>query len=326
MNTPLNIIRRPGVLVGALMAAILSISALFLTAGGRGVNPRADFWGGVREGMAGYTSTGFDAHRILIQSAGQNWREVRNGLVAGISPWILGGVLAVILLFFVIVGQDKLERPPSGIRLRRYSLAERILHWYTALLFILLALTGLSVLFGRAVLIPPMGQGLFAAYLQWAKWIHNVAGPLFLAGLLIEIIAWIRENIPHKRDLVWFKNLGGMIGKGPRPHAGKINGGEKAWFWLMVVSGILVGATGIILDFPIWGQTRETMQIAQVIHASVGILFLAASFGHIYIGTIGAQGTFEGMWRGDVDAEWARQHQDLWYESKMAARDQAGET
>jgi formate dehydrogenase subunit gamma len=59
------------------------------------------------------------------------------------------------------------------------------------------------------------------------------------------------------------------------------------------------------------------MQIAHVIHASVAMLFVAASFGHMYIGTIGAEGTFEGMWRGTVDAAWAKQHQDLWYERKM---------
>ena len=64
------------------------------------------------------------------------------------------------------------------------------------------------------------------------------------------------------------------------------------------------------------------MQIAHVIHASVAILLIAASFGHIYIGTIGAEGTFEGMWSGAVDASWAKQHQDLWYEEKIKAKAQ----
>ena len=117
-------------------------------------------------------------------------------------------------------------------------------------------------------------------------------------------------------DLVWFKNLGGMVGKGPRPHAERVNGGEKGWFWFMLTAGLVSGVTGLVLDFPIFGQSRQTMQIAHIIHASSGILFLAASFGHIYIGTIGAEGTFEGMWRGKVDKVWAKQHNDLWYEQK----------
>jgi formate dehydrogenase subunit gamma len=315
------LIRRRNVLwLSFSVLSVLAVSVLVFAFQEHGVNPRAAFWGHVREGVPGYTSVASDAHKILIQNGGQNWREIRNGLIAGVSPWILAGVFGIIMLFFLIAGQDKLEAPRSGIRIERFSMAERILHWTTACFFIILAVTGLSNLFGRAVLIPVFGQSPFAAYMQWALWTHNVSGPFFLAGVLIEFIIWAKDNIPRKMDVLWFKNLGGMVGKGSRPHAGKINGGEKAWFWVMALSAIAVGVTGVILDFPIWGQTRATMQVAHVIHASVAILFLAASFGHIYIGTIGAEGTFEGMWRGSVDAAWAEQHEDLWYEEKMKER------
>jgi formate dehydrogenase subunit gamma len=107
-----------------------------------------------------------------------------------------------------------------------------------------------------------------------------------------------------------------MTGRGPRPHAGKINGGEKAWFWILVVAGLGIGATGLILDFPIFGQSRFLMQVAHVIHASLAVLFVAAALGHIYIGTIGAEGTFQGMWRGEVSSSWAKQHADRWYAEK----------
>jgi formate dehydrogenase subunit gamma len=150
--------------------------------------------------------------------------------------------------------------------------------------------------------------------------LHNYLGPLLLVGIFLEVVRWARLNIPTKMDLVWFKNMGGMVGGGPRPHAGKINGGEKGWFWLVAICGAAVGASGILLDFPIWGQTRFVMQIAHVVHAAVAVLFVTASFGHIYMGTAGAEGTFEGMWRGSVDSVWARQHQDLWYEEQMRAR------
>lgn len=305
----------------ALWISILIFTAIVLTAvtamvRESGLNPRADFWGSVREGVPGYTSVASEAHRVLIHNGGQIWREVRNGLIAGIGPFLLGGVLAAILVFYLIFGQNKLVKPRTGRRIARYSLFERILHWYTASFFIILALTGLSNLFGRAVLIPVFGQSLFADYMQWALWIHNISGPLFLAGLIVEFFLWVKDNIPKKIDFVWFKNFGGFAGGG-HPHAEKVNGGEKAWFWLMVLLGIVVGITGIILDFPIWGQGRTTMQLSHAIHAIAAILFVAASFGHIYIGTIGAEGTFEGMWRGSVDESWAWQHQDLWYEKKI---------
>jgi formate dehydrogenase subunit gamma len=283
-------------------------------------NPRANFWRAVRDGVPGYTSVASEAQKVLIQNGGQNWREIRNGPLAGIAPWVLAGVLVAIGFFYVIVGQDPLEEPRSGNKIKRYSLAERVLHWVTAGLFILMAVTGLSMLFGRAVLIPVFGYQAFSGYMQAGKLVHNFSGPLFLAGVVLEIIVWIRYNLPKKMDFQWFKNLGGMVGKGPRPHAGKVNGGEKAWFWVMVFAGLAVGITGLILDFPNFGQSRLTMQIAHVIHASLAVLFVAASFGHIYIGTIGAEGTFEGMWSGKVDATWAKQHQDLWYEEQTVEK------
>jgi formate dehydrogenase subunit gamma len=280
-------------------------------------NPRANFWRAVRDGVPGYTSVASEAHKVLIQNSGQNWREIRNGPLANIAPWVLAAVLAIIGLFYVAAGRDRLEEPRSGDLILRFSLAERILHWVTAVLFILMAITGLSMLFGRAILIPVFGYSGFASYMQVGKMVHNYCGPIFLAGVVIEIIVWIKDNIPKKMDLIWFKNLGGMIGKGPRPHSGKVNGGEKAWFWIVVIAGLGIGITGLILDFPNFGQSRLTMQVAHIIHASLAILFIAASFGHIYIGTIGAEGTFEGMWSGKVDASWAKQHQDLWYEEKV---------
>jgi len=200
--------------------------------------------------------------------------------------------------------------------IQRHSTGERILHWYTAVLFILLAITGLSILLGRAGLIPVFGRESFAAYLSFAKLVHNWSGPLFLAGILLEFIIWFRDNIPHKRDFLWLKNMGGMIGSGTRPHSEKINGGQKAWFWVMIFFGTAVGITGVLLDFPIWGQDRFIMQVSEVIHAIAAVLFVTASFGHIYMGTLGSEGAFEGMWSGKVDAAWAKQHADLWYDVK----------
>jgi formate dehydrogenase subunit gamma len=282
------------------------------------VNPRANYWREVREGVKGVTTEQGPETNVLIQNGGENWRSIRNGIVAVFSPWLLAVVFASIAIFFIIVGRDKLEEAPSGETIERWSLSARLLHWYTAVLFIIMALSGLSILFGRAVLIPVFGIRPFSAYLNVAKVIHNYGGPLFLVGILVEIIAWSRHNIPKKIDIVWFKNLGGLVGKGPRPHAERINGGEKGWFWFMFIAGLTVGITGIIMDFPNFGASRFTMQVANIIHATAAVCFVAGSLGHIYIGTIGAEGTFSGMWTGRVSIQWARQHQDLWYAKKLA--------
>lgn len=150
--------------------------------------------------------------------------------------------------------------------------------------------------------------------------IHNYGGPFFVAGLLIEILAWFKPNIPEKIDFDWFKSLGGMIGKGPRPHAGRINGGSKAWFWFTVLAGLIVGTTGLLMDFPEFGLSRGMFQVVHIIHAVIAVIFMTGSLGHIYLGSIGAEGTFESMWSGKVSAQWAEQHNDLWYAESMKAK------
>ncbi len=289
-------------------------------------NPHSNFWRVVRQGIPGFTTVTSEGHKVLILNSGENWREIRNGLIMPFSQWVLALALAAIGLFYFFVGPDKLEQPRSGVRIERYTLGERVLHWYTALLFVTMAITGLSMLLGRVLLIPVFGHWAVSGYLQTTKGLHNYCGPFLLVGIFLEILIWVRYNIPHKEDLTWFKTLGGLFGSGPRPHSGRINAGEKGWFWLVLVFGLASGITGIIMDFPIWGQARLTMQISQVIHVASGVLFIAASFGHIYLGTFGEEGTFEAMWTGSVDAVWAKQHNDLWYAEKMPAKGEKPET
>ncbi|MCG6535076.1 MAG: formate dehydrogenase subunit gamma, partial [Syntrophales bacterium LBB04] len=234
-----------------------------------------------------------------------------------ISPWIIILALAGMGILYVSVGQEKLRKPRSGMMIKRYTLGERLLHWYTALLFIMMAVTGLSLLLGRIILIPIFGYMAVSWYLQASKVLHNYCGPLLLVGIFLEFIIWMRYNIPKKIDLQWFKNMGGMIGHGAIPHSEKINAGEKAWFWIVFIFGMAVGITGVLLDFPIWDQSRLTMQVSHVIHATVAVLFVTVSFGHIYMGTIGVEGAFEGMWTGFVDSVWAQEQHDLWYEEKL---------
>ena len=305
-----------------MLGGILSFQA----AGEDISNPRANFWRLVRDGIPGFTKVTTAGHKILIVNSGENWREFRNGFLMPFSQWILVLALAGIGVFYKKVGTDKLEGPRSGVKIERFTKRERILHWYTAAVFIVMALTGLCLLLGRVLLIPVFGHWLDSVFLQEAKVLHNFCGPLLLIGIILEFTAWIRYNIPSKIDLGWFKNMGGMLGHGNRPHTEKVNGGEKAWFWAMVACGIVVGITGVILDFPIWGQSRFTMQTSHVIHATVAVLFVTASFGHIYMGTLGVEGVFEGMWTGFVDTVWARQNHDLWYEEKMREKEEKPET
>ena len=269
-------------------------------------NPRADYWRLVRDNTDGYSAVTGRETNELIQGSGQNWRQLRNGPIATIGSWLLGFTLAVLALFYIWRGQVPLTHPRTGQTVERWTLNERRMHWITASLFVILAITGLSLLYGRAVLIPLFGHHGFSAYAAIAKWIHNILGPVFMIGLLSMIV-----NCFSQVDLEWFKAFGGMIGDN-HPSAGKLNGGEKLWFWSLATAGVALCLSGLVLDFPNFDQEREIIQISHLIHVITALALIAFAFGHIYIGTIGTEGALEGMVTGQVDTAWAEQHHDLW--------------
>jgi formate dehydrogenase subunit gamma len=279
-------------------------------------NPKADYWRMVRDNTKGYSAVKGRETNELIQGSGQNWRELRNGPIATYGSWLIGLTLAVLALFYLWRGKVELAHPRTGKTIERWTVKERRMHWVTAGLFIILAVTGLSLLYGRMVLIPLFGHNGFSTYAELAKWTHNILGPLFMVGLVSMTINWFKNNFLNKIDLQWFKEFGGMIGD-KHPSAEKLNGGEKMWFWSLVTVGMALCLTGLVLDFPNFDQEREIIQISHLIHVISALVLIAFAFGHIYIGTIGTEGALEGMVTGQVDTSWAEQHHDLWVKSVL---------
>ncbi len=274
-------------------------------------NPRSDVWRQARQAQEGVTRSQSPGANVVMTSSGETFRQIRNGPLSTYTPWYLALMLGAVALFFIISGGGEKLGNASGKRVPRWNLFDRILHWYVAILFLVLAVTGLSLLFGRAVLIPIMGPEGFASWAYAAKNIHNYGGAFFVVGVVLMIVAWMRYNIPSKVDVQWFLK-GGMFGK--HAPAERMNGGEKAWFWLNVGAGLIVAATGIMMIVPQVYESRELFQINLIIHAIVAIVWLGASFGHMYMATLGAPGSMDGMTKGHVSKEWAEVHHDIWYD------------
>lgn len=275
-------------------------------------NPRSEYWREVRQGTPGYSTDTQHGANVLISGTGQDWRRIRNGLVATIGPWFLAFVVLALGLFYILKGSIKLDEERSGRTVARWSKEERILHWTTAVLFIIMAIGGLSLLFGRAVLIPVLGGAGFAAWAGFSKVVHNYTGLLFTVCIVLMIVSWMKYNLPRKEDWDWVRKGGGMLGK--HASAGRVNAGEKAWFWFIALAGLAVCISGLVLDFPNLFTGRFTMQTANIIHAVLAIGWIGFFLGHAYIGTLGTEGALEGMTTGDVSVEWAKQHHDLWYD------------
>ena len=294
-------------------------------------NPRANYWRAVKEGVQGYSAVGGPEAGVLVQSNGTGWQQTRDGPIAQKLPWVIAAVAGILLLFHLFGGRSKLDHPRSGRKIKRWSWFSRLVHWITAISFIVLAVSGISMLIGKNLLIPVLGKAGFASWAQLSLQAHNVLGPVFSVGITLMILMWIWHNFPSRVDWAWMKAAGGMFDKDLHPSAGRMNAGEKIWFWLLATVGVVVCLTGLAMVAPIYGipipawaeflpwisGSRADMQQANLFHAALAIVWTAIALGHIYIGTAGTEGAFEGMATGYVSEEWAIQHHDLWAKKMM---------
>ncbi len=272
------------------------------------------------EQKAQYASVPGREMNVLIEDSGREWRVLRNGPLTFYGGIVILVVPAILLLFFVAKGQIKLHGAPTGRLIERFNSAERVAHWTMGLSFVALALTGLALLFGKYVLMPLLGAAAFAGIANVAKVIHNFVGPLFMFSMVVFIVLYVRDNFWRAHDAAWLAKFGGML-SGEHVPSGRFNAGEKGWFWIgVVLFGVIVSVSGVILLFPNWNTSREIMGEANLIHAGVASLFIAMSFAHIYLGTIGMAGAYQAMRTGQVDEAWAKEHHELWYDEVKSGK------
>ena len=275
----------------------------------------APVWREVRGGESPYQTTqvrGVET-TVLVQSGGETWRQTRR-VFTYYGGWVLGIVPLLIGLFYWRKGAIKLKDKPTGRMVARFNNWQRTIHWTVAISFCVLAISGLTMMFGKYVLMPVFGRTLFSWLAILCKNLHNFVGPIFAIGVTLLILTFIKDNLPKAYDLKWFAKFGGIL-SGEHVPSGRFNAGEKVWFWGgVVVLGIVVCVTGFILDFPNFAQGRELMQQTNVIHAVTAIMFIALFLGHIYMGTIGTEGAYQAMRKGVVDETWAKEHHEYWFE------------
>ena len=253
----------------------------------------------------------------IEQPAGRDWRHFHEVTLRWIGGVAILGILALLVLFYLWRGMVRIESGRSGHTIVRFNAAERFVHWMTATCFVILALSGLNITFGRPLLLPLMSPEGFTAWSEWAKYAHNYLSFPFTLGVILIFFMWVAGNIPNRVDIEWFRRRGGMVGH-DRPPAYRFNGGQKLIYWIVVLGGGAIAVSGYLLMFPFYGTDIQTMQSAEIAHGIIAMLFIAAMLGHIYIGTIGIEGAFEAMGTGTVDVNWAREHHNLWLEEKTA--------
>lgn len=276
---------------------------------------RDENWGLLRQRafLAGTVNLPDPTAAVLQQPQGRDWRRLHNEEIYFGGGIVIFGAAFLLALYLALRGRIRTKAEMSGQTVQRFNTVERWNHWVTAISFILLALTGLLLLYGQSFLKPVLGA---PAYRDWATvgvYTHVIAAIPFVLGVILMVILWLRDNWVTPVDLRWLARAGGLFGGG-EPHAHKFNAGQKAIFWAVLLSMIVLLGTGLSLIFPFSWLGYDGMQWAQLVHAAVALIMVAIMLGHIYLGTVGMQGAFDAMWGGKVDRTWAREHHDLWYE------------
>lgn len=292
-----------------------------------------EIWRQVRQGIQGTVSIPDAKAGQLIQSEGESWRAWRNGPLSTFGGWALLGMIIALALFFALRGRIRIDAGPAGRTVERFNAIERFAHWLTAVSFIVLAITGLNLLYGRYVLLPILGPEVFSAITIAGKYAHNFIAFAFMLGVAMMLVLWLRHNIPNRYDLIWLSKAGGLFSKGVHPPSKKFNAGQKVIFWAVVLGGFSISLSGISLLFPFEFKMFEgtyatlnafgaglpetltpmqEMQLSQLWHTIVGLFLIAVILAHIYIGSIGMEGAFAAMGSGQVDENWAREHHNIW--------------
>ena len=296
----------------------------------------APVWRAVGAGAEGYSSlpkSEAPEEGVLIQpfvqypgsrltTAGEAWRQVRNNWIIPYGGSLLLIALGAVGIFYWRKGMIMLHGKPTGVEIERFTPFERSAHWTNAIAFVILAISGIFMAFGKYFIQPVIGDTLFGWITYLLKNAHNFAGPVFAVSLTVVFFTFLKDNWPSKEDWTWIIKAGGLFGNTEVP-SHRFNAGEKVVFWGGVFGlGLVVVASGFVLDkiIPFLVYERGTMQIAHMVHAVATLLMMAMFIGHIYMGTVGMQGAYKAMRTGYVDETWAKEHHELWHDDIKAGK------
>lgn len=201
----------------------------------------------------------------------------------------------------------------AGDRILRYTLSERIHHWFAGLSYMYCLITGLAFwspyLFWLAIIV---GGGPTARF--WHPWF----GLVFTASVLWMYKIWRSDLLTTDADRAWWKASQYYIRNEDEklPPIGRFNYGQKIFFWLMFYGVILLLLSGLVLWFveSIPWSSRWLRYLAVAVHVAAGLATIGAFIIHVYMGTAMVRGSFTSMIRGEVSSTWAKTHHRLWYE------------
>jgi len=209
-------------------------------------------------------------------------------------------VAAAIIAHYVLFGPRHPEFAKEKRDVRRFSTCEKLIHAFATFSFLALGITGFVsvIFFGEAII-------------GWLAYIHIAAAPLFAVALALVVLRWAGDCGFQGHDWLWVKKFGGYLGERGYAPADKYNAGQKVFFWLIAVLGVLCMLSGLGRMFPLFGPDIHKIIYEVHRYSSLGLVMLVMV--HSYLETAARPGTWRVIVSGYVSFRWAKEHHPLWW-------------
>ena len=205
------------------------------------------------------------------------------------------------------------ENGPMGAAagFERYTFVDRIVHWVVALTFIALMVSGFALGYPRAYFL----SGLFGGG-QTMRFLHPWFGVGFTVGVVVMLVSWAADMRFDAGDREWTRRMKTYARSGHTGlDTGRYNAGQKGYFWLSVMLGVVLFLTGLFLWFP-WLAGAGINRASRLVHHAAFLLMVGGFIIHVYLSTVMFPGTISAMTTGRVTRAWAAWHHPRWFRQR----------
>jgi formate dehydrogenase subunit gamma len=284
----------------------LFIASLFLASAAFAAD--SQIWDAMRvQNILGYGQEG-------TLKLGQLFVMLQANYFAQVYLAVLVGVPAVFVLHYLVLGPKIFSH--DGKKIYAFSLYSRVVHQIAAISFLVLVPTGFIMMFGSY-----FGGGSFVIMM---KDLHGLATIAFGIVIVPMFLVWLKDMFLHLDDIKWLMILGGYMHKGKKVvPAGKFNAGQKTWYWMATLGGmvmILTGAAMYFLDFniamvnEITGLSQiDLLRVSAILHAVIGLGITALFFVHIYMAVFAIKGAIHSIITGYKEEDEVKHLHSSWY-------------
>ena len=202
--------------------------------------------------------------------------------------------------------------------IERHTRWQRAIHGATALLMVLMMLSGLALFHPALFFLSDLFGGG-----SWNRILHPWLGLVLGVSFLLLFLRFVVFNGWTGDDTKWLGQLGDVLGKRDErlPEIGKYNAGEKLVFWGFTLCVVVLVVTGFLLWDAAFagGLPVRLRRLAAVLHtlAAWGAVLLLIV--HVYA-AIWVRGTMRGMTDGRVTAGWAWKHHRKWFREQIGGQ------